>query len=113
MERINFDEYETVVLVYYYLQFKNGLMYREDAIEKVSYILRERAYTNRDKIDDSFRSIAGITRQMKKVEEEYLEKKYTQSTPSILIRKYITMYKNDLNTFISKLKEFKIGLYSD
>ena len=48
---------------------------------------------------------------MKKVQEEYLEKKYTQSAPSALIREYIELYRKDTRVFIERIKKFKIGPY--
>ena len=64
-QRIPWDEQETALLIDAYLRVKSKELSQQEAVKKVSELLRRRAILSGMEIDDVFRNINGITMQMK------------------------------------------------
>ena len=69
------DKYEAVTLLYYYLKDYNSEISRQEVIQIVSSQLRKLALNRNIQIDNSYRNINRITFQMYYMESTY--KRYT------------------------------------
>lgn len=63
--RVPWDKQETALLIDAYLRVKNRELSQQDAVKKVSLLLKRRAIQSGMEIDEVFRNTNGITMQMK------------------------------------------------
>ena len=99
--RVPFDKYEAAILLILYLQTLNNRMSRHQAIEECSTKLRKIAQNKGMKIDDSFRSVSGITYQMSCMEAVYQGK---SDKPKLFVE-MVRKYKEERNVFEELLKD--------
>ncbi len=101
VNRVAFNEYETAILLNFYIQVLHCNMPHHQAIECCSSKLRKLAKNRKFEIDESYRSISGITYQMSCMEDVYQEK----SDKPKLFFKIVRLYKERRNEFDDLLKK--------
>lgn len=98
------DKYEAVILLDYYLQYLDGKLTREKAIRIVSAKLRKMAENQNICIDKIYRNINGIAFQMHSMESAY--KGFTVMKPaSRLFIEMVRLLKDDKEQYDKLLKE--------
>lgn len=102
--KILWDEEETAILIHAYAQFNNGLLFRNEAIKKVSKALRERAEQKGMEIDPTFRNENGITMQMTKIEDLFSGGKHRLSPPPQVFVDVANLYKKNRTEFDALLQ---------
>lgn len=103
--RVLWDEYETAILMDFFIQYKTGKIVKADAISGTSKALRERAKKNGVEIDDVFRNENGISMQMSKIEDLYTRRKSRLSKAPLVFENIVDKYVNDRPSFDRILKE--------
>ncbi len=94
----SFDKYEAAILLDYYLQYLNGTLFKNEAIQAISEELRELAQKQNNTIDDMYRNIVEITSQMSSMESAY--KGYTVSVPATkLFLETVELFKKNRKQF--------------
>lgn len=99
--RIAFNEYETAILLNFYIQVLDCSMPRHQAIECCSAKLRNLARNRNFEIDESYRSISGITYQISCMENVYQEK----SDKPKMFFEIVRLYREKRNEFDALLKK--------
>lgn len=99
--RVAFNEHETAILLAPYLRTLNNDISRHHAIECCSTKLRQMALNRDIEIDDSFRSVSGITYQMSCMEAVYRGRIEKPRLFAMIVRQY----REDRNEFEELLKE--------
>ena len=102
--RVPFTEYEAVLLLDAFLQFKSGKVLRKDAIGNCSAKLRRLAIANGMEIDDTYRNTNGISFQMASMESAYRGKTITKPATR-LFDETVSMYRNNRKKYEELLKE--------
>ena len=98
------DKYEEVILLDYYLQYLDGKLTREKAIRIVSAKLRKMAENQNICIDKIYRNINGIAFQMHSMESAY--KGFAVMKPaSRLFIEMVRLLKDDKEQYDKLLKE--------
>lgn len=87
----NFNKYDTTLLLHEYLLYTAGKKTRKEAINFVSETMRGKAVEDGKDINDSFRSVKGITSQMSEMEAAY---KGVETAPT-LFKEIADLCKND------------------
>lgn len=103
--RVLWDEYETAILMDFFMQYKTGKITKTDAIGSASKTLRERAKKNGIEIDDVFRNENGIAMQMSKIADLYARRKGRLSKAPLVFENIVDKYVNDRPSFDRILKE--------
>ena len=99
---IPFSEHEAVVLLDYYLKSLSGELTRQEAIKECSEMLRSME-KDRSLLDEGFRSIKGISYQIRCMESAYTN---ASSSPiPQLFRDTVRMYRNDHEQYRRILSE--------
>lgn len=103
-KRILFNKFEAAILLDYYIKCNDGKISKETAIETVSKKLRKIAENRGIKIDNNFRTFAGIKFQMMSMESAY--KGFTIVKPaSKLFSETVKMFIENRNQFNDILKQ--------
>ena len=98
---VPFDKYETAVLVEAYMKVEKGGLKKEEAVRRISEVLRRRAVDSGRIIDDKFRCISGISSQWRKlkvlIEKGESADKYTNV--SQVFKEVVNMYFHNREQF--------------
>lgn len=90
-----------------YLKIEQGELSRSEAVKGVSNMLRERAVKNGMVIDDSFRSINGINKQLSRMEYLMTDGKHGLTDPPQIFCYVVDLYKNNYYEFEKLLMDAK------
>lgn len=93
------DKYEVALLIYAYIQIKNGKEEKIIELKKLSDKLRRKAVNEGLIIDETFRNLNGMQWQLGFVDCAFNNKSFGTHSPSKMFRKMVDMYQNERENF--------------
>ncbi len=99
-----FDLYEAVILLDGYLETLRTGLPRSQAVRRVSEDLRRMAVNRGYQIDDSYRNVSGIYKQMLSMESAYSGKS-SKVPATVMFKQTVDLYHNDPEQYAKILQE--------
>ena len=100
----SWDQYEAAFLIHMYQKCEAGEISRGSAIKEVSRVLRERAKTNGELIDERFRNLNGITMRFGELDLIFGKKPGLKNTSKLFVE-LAELYKSNKAAFYEILEE--------
>ena len=97
-ERINWDEYETALLIDTFWEIEKNPHRKQELIKDLSDSLRQKAVNSGVAIDEKFRNVNGITMQLSPIAHAFFPER-SSLTSSMMFNRMVDLYKTDRELF--------------
>ena len=105
--RIPWNQQEAVLLVDTYIQVRDGVVPRKEAVSRLSKLLREYGASRGIEVDEIYRNENGISMQLAQIDGLFRDEEGRLSNVSKLFVETVTIYRNDKTRFDGLLADAK------